>query len=157
MAAALDAADRRILTLLQVDASLSHARIGEAVGLSVSAVNERVRKLAAAGVLRGWTVALDPAALGLDLLAFMHVLLEKPTDTKPFLAMVEATPEIQECHHVTGEWSLLLKIRVRNTAALERLIGDRIKAVPGVARTLTLIALSSPKETGALPLKGQEG
>ena len=64
---------------------------------------------------------------------------------------VEVEPQVQECHHVTGDWSYLLKVRARHTADLERLIGHTIKTWPGVVRTRTTLALSSPKETAALP------
>ena len=59
---------------------------------------------------------------------------------------------VQECHHITGEYSYLLKIRVRNTADLERLLKEELKTIPGLVRTQTTIVLSTPKETAALPL-----
>jgi Lrp/AsnC family leucine-responsive transcriptional regulator len=63
-------------------------------------------------------------------------------------------PEIQECHHVASDWNFLLKVRVRSTAALENLLSNRLKAVPGVIRTHTVISLTSHKETPTLPLRG---
>jgi Lrp/AsnC family leucine-responsive transcriptional regulator len=63
---------------------------------------------------------------------------------------MQAAPEVLECHHVTGEFSYLLKLRLRDTAQLERFLMDRLKAVKGVSRTQTLIALSSSKETHVL-------
>ncbi len=130
----MDEIDRKIIAFVQENGRASLAEIGGAAGLSVSAANERLRKLQASGAIRGWRAEVDPAAAGLDLLAFVFVLLE--------------------CHHVTGEWSYLLKVRVRNTAALEAAMAAGIKPLPGVARTLTLIALSSPKETACLPMAG---
>ena len=72
-------------------------------------------------------------------------------DDTGFIAGCLGEPQVQECHHVTGDWSYLLKVRARHTADLERLIGHTIKTWPGVVRTRTTLALSSPKETAALP------
>jgi Lrp/AsnC family leucine-responsive transcriptional regulator len=148
----MDHIDRKIIAYCQENGRAPLAEIGAASGLSVSAVNERLRKLLATGVIRGWRADVDPVAAGLDLLAFVFVLLDGTTADDAFRAAVTALPSVLECHHVTGEWSYLLKVRVRNTAALETTMATGIKPLPGVARTLTLIALSSPKETACLPV-----
>ena len=150
----MDDMDRKIIAFAQENGRAGLAEIGGAAGLSVSAANERLRKLQASGAIRGWRAEVDPAAAGLDLLAFVFVLLEGATRDAAFRAAVTALPAVLECHHVTGEWSYLLKVRVRNTAALEATMATGIKPLPGVARTLTLIALSSPKETACLPVAG---
>ena len=67
--------------------------------------------------------------------------------------MVAQVPEVQECHHIASDWNFLLKVRVRSTAAFEALLTNRLKSVPGIVRTHTVIALTSHKETTALPLK----
>lgn len=149
----LDTIDLAILDALQRDGSLSHAEIGRMVGLAVSSVNERIRKLVQRGVIARWAAHLDPAALGLDLLAFVYVLIDRPENSPPFLDLVSQLPEVQECHHVASDWNFLLKVRVRNTAAFESLLTNRLKAVPGVLRTHTVITLTSHKDTAALPLQ----
>jgi Lrp/AsnC family leucine-responsive transcriptional regulator len=150
----LDRIDLDMLDALQRNGHLSHAEIGRMVGLAVSSVNERIRKLVQRGIIAGWSARLDPAALGLDLLAFLYVLIDKPENSARFLEAVAQMPEIQECHHVASDWNFLLKVRVRNTAALESLLSNRLKAVPGVIRTHTVISLTSHKETPTLPLRG---
>lgn len=144
----LDAKDRRLLALLQKDASLSYADLGQEVGLSVSTVNERVRKLEAKGALTGYTVTVDPAALGLTLLAFIQVSLNDPKHEAAFLKAVAEDPAIQECHTVTGAHSYLLKARCRDTKHLQELLAGTIKAIPGITRTETMVALGTVKETG---------
>jgi Lrp/AsnC family leucine-responsive transcriptional regulator len=124
--------------------------ISKRVDLSISAVNERLRKLQAGGVIRSYEARLDPKLLGREICAFVHVLLERPEHDKSFRDAVMATKQVQECHHVTGDYSYLLKIRVGSTAELERVIVEGLKALPGVARTETQIALSSPKESLAI-------
>jgi Lrp/AsnC family transcriptional regulator, leucine-responsive regulatory protein len=150
----MDDYDRKILSHIQSFARSSYAEIGAAVGLSVSAVNERLKKLERQGVIAGWTAVLDPAAVGCGVLAFVQVMIERPEHEAAFLSLVRAEPAIQECHHVASEWSYLVKVRAPSLRALEELVARRIKALPGIPRTHTVIALSSAKETSALPLGG---
>jgi Lrp/AsnC family leucine-responsive transcriptional regulator len=150
---ALDDIDLTILEALQRNAHLSHAEIGRMVGLAISSVNERIRKLVQRGVIAGWSARLSPSALGLDLLAFVYVLIDRPENSLAFLNLVGELPEVQECHHIAADWNFLLKVRVRNTAAFEALLTSRLKAVPGVIRTQTVITLTSHKDTPALPLQ----
>lgn len=149
----MDIIDRKILGLVQVNGRVTSAAVAAATGLSVSAANDRLHRLQERGVIVGWRAQVDPEAVGLHLLAFLFVLLDRAEHNAPFLAAASALPEVQELHHVTGEWSYLLKVRVAGTKALERLITDRIKTIPGVARSMTFIALSSAKETAALPVE----
>ncbi len=149
----LDEIDIRLLESLQRDDRLSYAELGALVGLSISGVNARLKKLQSSGVIRKFAAQLDPITLGLDLCAFIQVVLERPEHDKGFLDVVLRTPEILECHHVTGDYSYLIKVRVGSTIELERLISSVIKQVPGVARSHTAIALSSPKETMDLNLR----
>jgi Lrp/AsnC family transcriptional regulator, leucine-responsive regulatory protein len=150
--AVLDDIDRRIIQAIQADCRRSYAAIGAAVGLSISGVNERLKRLQRRGVVRGCVAVVEPRAVGLDVCAFVRVLLERPEHEPGFLEGIAALPAVQEAHHVTGDYSYLLKVRVRDTAALEGVLSGRIKALPGVVRTETQIALSTPKETTALDL-----
>ncbi|HEX6956561.1 MAG TPA: Lrp/AsnC family transcriptional regulator [Ferrovibrio sp.] len=148
----MDEFDRKIIAHIQEFGRSSYAEIGNAAGLSVSAVNERLKKLERQGVIAGWAARIDPNAVGCRILAFVHVMVERPEHEPAFLELVRQEAAIQECHHVTGDWSYLLKVRVADMAALERLLAQRIKALPGIPRTQTVIALSSAKEAAALPL-----
>lgn len=149
---ALDDLDRAILAVIQRDGRAAYAEIGAEVGLSVSAVNERLKKLQASGAIKGFTAVISPAAVGLDVLAYISVLIDWSAHNDAFLEAVMAMPEVLECHHVTGDWSYLLKVRTRSNDALEDLISNRIKKLSGVTRSETVIALKSPKETSALPV-----
>lgn len=146
----VDTIDREILRLTQQDGRLSYGDLGAKVGLSVSAVNERLKKLQSQGVIRGWVALANPRAIGLDICAFVQVLLDRPASTAPFVARMAECPEVLECHHVTGDFSYLLKVRARDTSHFEKVLTDLIKSVRGVVRTQTLIVLSSPKEITAL-------
>lgn len=152
----LDDIDRRILALLQGDGRASYSALAAEVGLAVSSAKERVRKLQDRGIIDGFRAILSPAALGLDLLAYVFVGWTDPDTEEPFLARVADEPAILECHHVTGSWNYLLKVRTRTTRDLESFLGGIVKRVPGVQRTETLIVLSSRKETASLPLAASD-
>jgi Lrp/AsnC family leucine-responsive transcriptional regulator len=148
----MDDSDRKIVTLLQEDGRLAQTAIAASVGLSVSAVNERVRRLLQEEVITIRAIA-DPKAVGCEVLAFVMILLGRPEDDGPFRAAIAKIPEVLEAHHVTGEWSYLLKVRTASVATLETLLGRKIKVIPGITRSLTSIALSSPKETTVVPTR----
>lgn len=142
----LDEKDRQILRIVQRDALTSQARIARQVGLSTTAVNERLKKLGASGVIKRWTAIVDPAAVGVTVTAFVEVSIEHPRFEPAILQRLQGLAEVQECHHVTGEFSLLLKLRVADMAALQELLLRGIGDLKGVRQTRTVIALSSAKE-----------
>lgn len=142
----IDAKDRGILDLVQRDATMSQAEIARRVGLSTAAVNERLKKLRHAGVIRRFTAIVDPMALGTTITAFIEVFLEHPRFEPAFLARVLRLDEVLECHHITGEFSLLLKVRVRDMRALQRLLLSGLSARKGVRQTRTVMVLSTAKE-----------
>jgi Lrp/AsnC family leucine-responsive transcriptional regulator len=148
----VDETDRELLLLLQDDCRTSYGELGNRVGLSISAVNERLKKLHAQGVVRGCVAVLEPRTVGLDVCAFVQVLVDRPEHNAGFLDAIAAIPAVLECHHVTGDYSYLLKVRVADAAALESFLSNDLKGLPGVVRTHTSIALSSAKETTALDL-----
>jgi Lrp/AsnC family leucine-responsive transcriptional regulator len=150
--APLDSTDREILALLQDNCKVSLSRIGELVGLSPPAVTERIRKLETRGVIRGYHAKLDCRRLGLDIAAFIGVSLNYPAAFEAFEREIAGTPDVLEIHHVTGAHTLLVKVKTKNTATLEALI-SRIRAVPGVERTETMVVLSTRVERSALPLE----
>lgn len=152
----LDDIDRKLLVLLQADGRASYSALAAEVGLAVSSAKERVRKLQERGFIEGVRAILSPSALGLDLLAYVFVGWTDPATEEPFLARVADEPAILECHHVTGSWNYLIKVRTRTTRDLEAFLGGIVKRVPGVQRTETLIVLSSRKETGDLPIAASE-
>lgn len=148
----LDAIDATALATLLEQGRITWADLGAALKLSAPAAAERVRRLESSGVIRGYTALLDAPRLGFTLTAFVGVTLERSKQAPAFLKMIADLPEVQECHHVTGDHDYLLKIRCRNTLDLERIISERIKASSVVAQTRTTIVLSTSKETPALPI-----
>lgn len=146
----IDLIDRKIMGILQRDASLSHAIIGEKVGMSASSVNERIRKLRTHHVIKKIVAIADPQRIGAEIFAYIMISVTGPENEIQFGNTMMAFDEILECHHVTGEYSYLLKVRAKNMAALESLLINKIKILPGVNRSFTQIVLSSFKEETAI-------
>ncbi len=148
----MDDIDRKIIAILQQDASMPQASIAKQVNLAASSVNERIRKLRTDGVLQRFSVVLDADKFGFPILAFVGVSIADGADTAAFVETAAAQPEVLECHHVTGEWNFLLKVRVRSTGNLEELLTRRLKFKGnGVSKTQTLVVLYAHKETSDLP------
>ncbi|WP_316013447.1 Lrp/AsnC family transcriptional regulator [Roseobacter sp. HKCCA0434] len=137
----LDDIDRRLLAALTEDAAQSYARLAELVGLSAPSVHERVRKMRAAGVIRGTETRIDPEAIGKTLLAFVHVDTSGWGKSPALMALADL-PEIEEIHSVTGDTCMLLKVRVAGSEALEGLLA-RIYAIDEVVSTRSYVALST--------------
>jgi Lrp/AsnC family leucine-responsive transcriptional regulator len=141
----LDQIDMQILALLQKHCKMPLAKIGQRVGLSAPAVIERIKKLEENGVIIGYTATLDARKLGCDITAFIGVLTSSPRGITDVENQIERRAEVLECHHVTGGYTLLLKVKTENTATLEALISD-LRSIEGVARTETMVVLSTHTE-----------
>jgi Lrp/AsnC family leucine-responsive transcriptional regulator len=152
----LDDTDLQILDLLQANARETQVEISRAVGLAPSAVLERIRKLEARGILRGYAAQIDPKALGLGLLAFVAVRSEEAGSENRIAQALAELPEVLEAHHVAGDDCYLIKVRVRDAEHLGQLLRTRISRVPGVRSTRTTIVLETVKETPRLPITRRE-
>jgi Lrp/AsnC family leucine-responsive transcriptional regulator len=141
----LDDIDIQILALLQEHCKMPLAKIGQRVGLSAPAVIERIKKLEESGVIVGYTAMLDARKLGCDITGFIGVLTSHPRSSGEVERQIEFRPEVLECHHVTGAYTLLLKIKTANTTTLEELI-SHLRSIEGVSRTETMIVLSTHTE-----------
>jgi Lrp/AsnC family leucine-responsive transcriptional regulator len=142
----LDAKDRKIIHLVQRDGKLAQAEIAKRVGLSTAAVSERLKKLEQSGVIRRYAALVDPRAVGSTLSAFVEVFIEHPRFEPEFIKRMRALDEVQEVHHITGEFSLILKVRARDIEALQKLLLEQLNAYEGVRQTRTVMVLSTLKE-----------
>lgn len=106
---------------------------------------ERVKKLEAGGVIRGYQALLDGKKVGKDITAFIGVSVGNQRDIDKFATQMMQHADVLECHHVTGDESFVLKVKAANTGALEKLLGT-IRSVEGVTRTVTKVVLSTAKE-----------
>ncbi len=147
----IDDIDRFILNIMRSNARVSNAEVAREIGMAPSAVLERVRKLEARGVIQGYETRVDPAEVGMGLLAFVFVRAEDSPGASETSAALVAIPEVLEVHHVAGEDCFLVKVRTRDTSALGTLLQDRFGAIPTVRSTRTTVVLNSIKETMQLP------
>ena len=151
----LDERDRLLLSLVQRDAKLPQSELAKRVGLSTAAVNERLKKLEQSGAIRHYAAVVDPVLAGAPLAAFVEVFIEHPRFEPAFIKRVLAMDEVQECHHITGEFSLLLKVRARDLAGLQDLLLKQLNSFEGVRQTRTVMVLSTLKEECYVPTGAQ--
>jgi Lrp/AsnC family transcriptional regulator, leucine-responsive regulatory protein len=137
--APLDDVNRRLLAELQEDARLSVAELGRRVGLSSPAVAERIQRLQDAGVITGYRAQVNPRALGYSLSAVLRIR-PAPREMPKVGELARKTPEVVECHRVTGEDCFYMKFHVRDVDHLEEVI-DRFVLY---GQTTTSIIQSSP-------------
>lgn len=148
----MDETDYKILSVLLSQGRITWSELAGLLGLSAPATADRVRRLEDRGVIQQYAAVVNPEAIGCPVTAFIAVTLEHSCHRAEFLQKVQSLSQIQECHHVTGDDDYWLKVRCRNTKALEHLISNELKSLPGILKTRTTIVLSTAKETAALPL-----
>ncbi len=136
--------DRRIVDLLTEDGRTSYTDLGKALGMSTSAVHQRVRRLEQRGVIKGYTARIDHRAVGRQLTAFMSVTPLDPSQPDDVPEKLQDIEQIEECHSVAGDENYILKVRVATPAELEELIA-RIRGAAHVS-TRTTVVLSTPWE-----------
>jgi Lrp/AsnC family leucine-responsive transcriptional regulator len=154
----VDEIDRKILDLVQLNAKLSNAEIAEKVGLTVSSVHERVKKLERKGIIKGYVAVVDPEKLGKPLLAFVRLSVNSHDAAhSPIVELCRTEPDILECHNVAGEDCHILKVRAQGPKQLERLLSS-IRGSTDVSRSVTIIVLSTHKESSRIaPAPPEQG
>lgn len=143
----IDATNRRVLEELQRDPRLTMSELGRRVGMSSPAVTERVRRLEESGVIRGYRLDVDPAALGLPIAAYVRI---RPNGGQlPRIAeLARQIPEVVECHRITGEDCFILKVYIPAIDQLDRLLDSLLL----YGSTTTTIIQSSPVPPRTPPL-----
>ncbi len=148
----MDDIDRKILDSLQQDGRASQAELSRQVGLTAPSLNERLKKLERSGVIRRYTAILNDEMVGCDIQAFIEVFIDHPQRERDFIGQMVELTEVLECHHITGEASLLLKVKTTDRVSLKQLLLDHINSQPGVRGTKTVVVLETVKEETRLPL-----
>ena len=150
----MDAADLRILRILQQDGRVTNQELARQAGLSPASCFDRVKRLRERGIVLGYTALLDPHQLGSALMIFVEVLLDRTTDDvfSAFAEHVRKVPQVLECHMVAGGFDYLLKVRVADMAAYRSFLGDILAAMPGVRETRTYAVIEEVKSTTQLPV-----
>jgi len=147
----LDHKDKIILKILQDNARTSNAEIARHMGMTASAIYERVKKLEKAGVVKAYEARLEPAILGLNLLAMVLISLYDLTKMRDTGKVLSGFDKIQEIHYIAGKGSIMAKVRTSGTEDLEKLL-DSMNLIDNVKNTESTIVLKTEKETSSLYL-----
>jgi DNA-binding Lrp family transcriptional regulator len=149
----IDGFDTKILASLQDDAAVTNQQLGERIGLSASQVSRRRQRLEEAGVLRRYRADIDPASVGFTVVAFVGVALDAHSrqNARRFKDLVRGLPEVQEAHVMTGDMDYLLKVVVRDLAALADFINEDLLPHDSVRNVRSSIAMETLKDDNLLP------
>jgi Lrp/AsnC family transcriptional regulator, leucine-responsive regulatory protein len=143
----IDAVNSRVLEELQREPRLTMSELGRRIGMSSPAVTERVRRLEEAGVIRGYRLEVNPAALGLPIAAYVRVR-PSPGQLSKIAELAQQIPEVVECHRVTGEDCFILKVHIPSIDQLDQLLDCFLL----YGSTTTSLIQSSPVPLRPLPL-----
>jgi Lrp/AsnC family transcriptional regulator len=150
----IDKIDRQILRLLQEDASLSAAAIGERIGLSQSPCWRRIQRMRDEGLIQGERMQFDRKKLGFNVMIFAHVKLTAHgrSQVPEFAETIRQFPEVLECHLVLGNVDFLLRIVTRDIEEYEHFFFEKLSHLPEVQEVTSNIVLSEIKYTTELPI-----
>lgn len=151
----LDATDREILRILQVEGRVTNAELSSRVGLTAGPTLARVGKLESTGVIRGYGAVVDREVLGLGVTAFVAVILHEhgAGPCARFVESVGGLEEVLECHHIAGAEDFLLKVVASSPRDYEAFVMEKLTSIPVVQRVNTTIVLSTAKDTLAVPVR----
>jgi DNA-binding Lrp family transcriptional regulator len=151
----LDTIDRKLLQQLQADATLPHSQLASEVGLSITGVHKRLKRLRNDGYIKKTMAVLERSKLGLDLMCFLKVTFKdnvRPNNIIDLRRAVTKLPEVLECYSLTGSHDAIIKIVVRDHTQLRDFLQRLSKAQKVIGRIETCIVLEEFKESAPLPL-----
>ena len=148
----LDRTDLKILRLLQKQGRISNVDLSQQVNLSPAPCLVRVKRLEQAGIIRRYRAELDPLSLGLALLAYVEITLDRTTPDvfENFKQAIQMIPEIEECHMVAGGFDYLVKVRCADMDDYRRILGEKIAAINGISQTHTYVVMEQVKTSNEL-------
>jgi len=151
----VDHHDLSLLTELQRDGEITNAALADFLHLSVSQVGRRVQRLREAGIIDHYAAVLDPATVGLDVMAFVHITLDRHGEARgeAFEQAIRYVPEVLECFSVTGEADYVARVVSHDLASFAELMMKQILLLPGVVNVKSNISLKKVKQSTVLPLE----
>lgn len=141
----MDHIDSKILSCLTRDARMNASQISQQVNLSVSAVIERMKKMEASGLIKGYTAVIDEKQAGFNVQALISIRLEHPKYNQELNRQMCGHDRVMECFYITGDFDYIARIGVSSTEELTKVLHD-IKQIPGVSLTRTYVVLDNVKE-----------
>ncbi len=147
----MDHIDIKILRYLTKDARMNASQISQKVNLSISAVIERMKKMEASGLIKGYTAVIDEKLAGFNVQAMISIRLEHPKYNQEFNRQMCSHERVMECFYITGDFDYIARIGVSSTDELTKVLHD-IKQIPGVSLTRTYVVLDNIKQsTSVIP------
>jgi DNA-binding Lrp family transcriptional regulator len=145
--------DLRILSELQRDCRQSLKELSKKLGMPMSTIHDRIRKMEREKVIKAYSAVLDAEKVGKPITVFILISSKYTNPQRELAKKIAAFPEVQEVHIITGEWDLLAKMKARDLKEVGEFIIDKLRMVKGVEKTATLSAIAQVKETSDLPLE----
>jgi len=156
----LDEKDREILRMLMDDAKVSAKDISAKIDSPITTVYSRIKRLEDSKVIKGYKPILDAGKLGRPTTAFIFVSftyrppgMDKDLDQREVAKRVGKFPEVQEVHIITGDWDFLIKVKEKDVNAVGKFVVDKLRTVPGISKTLTIMVFDPVKESMDVPLE----
>ena len=145
----MDHIDIKILRYLTKDARMNASQISQKVNLSISAVIERMKKMEASGLIKGYTAVIDEKLAGFNVQAMISIRLEHPKYNQEFNRQMCCHERVMECFYITGDFDYIARIGVSSTDELTKVLHD-IKQIPGVSLTRTYVVLDNIKQSASV-------
>jgi Lrp/AsnC family transcriptional regulator, leucine-responsive regulatory protein len=150
----LDRYDRIILRTLQENGRASNVELSEQANLSPPQCYRRVRRLETAGIIRGYSAQVEPASVGLGVIAFVSINIDREQfkQVRTLEKAIRRFPEILECYTISGDFDYLLKVAAADLKSLSTFLTDRLMQVPGVSGVRSMVCLEEIKPASGLPI-----
>lgn len=157
----LDSLDIKILGIIQGDSNRSTTKVARQLEVPVTTVYSKMRRLERAGVIRGYRTSIDPKSLGIGAVAFILATVSYGAQRyhldRYVAKQVAHFPEVQEVHLVSGEWDFIIKIRAPDVGAVGAFLGEKLRTVKGIDKTITCMVFETTKETTEIDLSSSTG
>ena len=149
----MDEIDLQLLEVIQNNGRGAYSHFGKTVGLSTTAIHDRLKKLSTEGIITGWGARLDPAQVGYPIILLVRVEVDLPANREIFSDTVAQIPGVQECHLTSGQWNCWIKLRASSVEQAETIITEKIAPLKGVVAIQMDVVNKTKKETLHLPVK----
>lgn len=138
----LDNVDIKILNMLVENGRVSYTDISKAVGMKLPSIIDRIKRLESNGIIAGYAAKVDYSKLGCDIIAFIGIVIDSPVHLDDFYNEALTIDDIVECYHITGDYTLLLKVITKNTTELATII-KKVRTFSGVVNSNTMLVFST--------------
>jgi Lrp/AsnC family leucine-responsive transcriptional regulator len=151
----IDPYDRILLQTLQENGRASNVELSDKVSLSAPQCYRRVRRLETDGIIRGYSAQIDPSAIGLGVVAFvnLHIDREQCKQVRLLEQTIRQFPEILECYTISGDFNYLLKVVATDLKSFSNFLTERLMHVPGVSSVRSMVCLEEIKQASPLPIE----